>query len=74
VRFECPSYIPRFTDFEADDSHECIIIGSDVVDQDALRLTGVEYKALQSGGWMLEAGLTYVGRPRADYWLIDTNV
>jgi hypothetical protein len=60
VRFESPSYIPRFTDFEADISHECVVIGSDVVDEDALRVTGVEYKALQSGGWMLEAGLTYV--------------
>jgi hypothetical protein len=58
--------VPRFTDFESDISHECVIIGSDVVDEDALRLIGVEYKVLQSGGWMLEAGLTYVSVIRVD--------
>lgn len=62
MRFESPNYVSRFIDFEADVSHEYIIIGSDVVDGEALRLRGVEYKALQSRGWMLEPGLTYVSK------------
>ncbi|KAJ4311238.1 hypothetical protein N0V94_008045 [Neodidymelliopsis sp. IMI 364377] len=59
VRFNRPDYNPRFADFQIDTTHDCIMIGTDVVDEDAFRSTGIDYDTTQLGFWKLEPALTY---------------
>ncbi|KAJ8110392.1 hypothetical protein OPT61_g6761 [Boeremia exigua] len=59
VRFNQPDYVPHFADFENDTEHACVLIGEDIVDEDALRLTGIQYQPLQGGCWKLEATVAY---------------
>lgn len=60
VRFNRPDYIPRFAEFDTDDTHSCVILSNDIVDKDALDLTGVDYEPYDMGYWMLDASLSYV--------------
>lgn len=60
VRFNQPDYSPCFTDFDSDTEHACVLIGTNVVGEDALRLTGIEYQLSRGGYWKLEPTITYV--------------
>jgi hypothetical protein len=62
VRFNRPDHIPRFAEFDTDDTHACLIACNDVVDEDALEMTGVDYEPFEIGYWMLDSTLTYVGK------------
>jgi hypothetical protein len=49
VRFNQPYSIPRFADFDNDTEQACVVIGTDIVDEDALRLTGIEFHSSRGG-------------------------
>ncbi|KAH6612161.1 hypothetical protein C7974DRAFT_419056 [Boeremia exigua] len=59
VRFNRPDYVPRFAEFDMDDTHACVILCNDIVDEEALELTGVDYESCEIGYWMLDPTLTY---------------
>jgi hypothetical protein len=61
ARFYQPGYVPRFADFDSDIEHACVVIGTDIVSEDALRLTGIEYQPSRGGCWKLEPSITYMG-------------
>lgn len=52
----------RFTDFGSDTEHACVMIGTDIVDEDALRLTGIDYQPSRYGSWRLDPTITYVSK------------
>ena len=63
IRFNRPDYILRFAEFDMGDTHACIIVCNDIVDEGALELTGVDYEPYKIEYWILYPTLTYVWMP-----------
>jgi hypothetical protein len=59
VRFVSPKYVPQL-DGEHDLSHSYLLIGTDLVEEDAFWLIGIDCQMLPTGYWMLDSTIAYV--------------
>jgi hypothetical protein len=62
VRFLAPDYVPQLqeTTQHSTLSDPYLLIGSDWVEEDALRLAGIEHHFLAAGFWILDPDIGYV--------------